>query len=159
MVRARFKSGLTASFRCSFASASRAVRPQDQPRLLSTSPARSPSTAAPLPYLIRHLPVNCVSPAPARRPGDAHPPRLPHSANLRSARSPENVVHASLERRGSSDWAVLCSVNGTVSLLVFFGGNSGEPSGPRHGARNRAPAIPRLKQRPRLQLGHRSCIA
>src|ERR1700739_1792713 len=25
------------------------------------------------------------------------------------ARAPENVVHASLERKGSSDWAVLCS--------------------------------------------------
>ncbi len=37
------------------------------------------------------------------------------------AHRPENVVHASLERAGSSDWAVLCSVQGTVSLLVFFG--------------------------------------
>jgi len=36
------------------------------------------------------------------------------------AHRPENVVHASLERPGSSDWAVLCSVHGTVSLLVFF---------------------------------------
>ena len=37
------------------------------------------------------------------------------------AHGPENVVHASLERAGSSDWAVLCSAEGTVSLLVFFG--------------------------------------
>jgi len=36
------------------------------------------------------------------------------------AHHPENVVHASLERAGSSDWAVLCSAEGTVSLLVFF---------------------------------------
>ena len=43
------------------------------------------------------------------------------------AHGPENVVHASLERRGSSDWAVLCSANGAVSLLVFFAG-SGEPT-------------------------------
>jgi len=36
------------------------------------------------------------------------------------AHRPENVIHASLERAGSSDWAVLCSERGTVSLLVFF---------------------------------------
>jgi len=42
-----------------------------------------------------------------------------------AAHRPENVVHASLERQGSSDWAVLCSAHGTVSLLVFFG--TGQP--------------------------------
>jgi hypothetical protein len=36
------------------------------------------------------------------------------------AHRPENVIHASLERPGSSDWAVLCSAQATVSLLVFF---------------------------------------
>src|ERR1035437_2349036 len=36
------------------------------------------------------------------------------------AHRPENVIHASLERAGSSDWAVLCSSRGPVSLLVFF---------------------------------------
>jgi hypothetical protein len=36
------------------------------------------------------------------------------------AHRPENVIHASLERPGSSDWAVLCSAQGTVSLLVSF---------------------------------------
>ena len=36
------------------------------------------------------------------------------------AHRPENVIHASLERAGSSDWAVLCSERGTVSLLVYF---------------------------------------
>jgi hypothetical protein len=44
------------------------------------------------------------------------------------AHRPENVVHASLERRGSSDWAILCSANGTVSLLVFFSSGSGAPT-------------------------------
>jgi hypothetical protein len=43
------------------------------------------------------------------------------------AHSPENVVHASLERRGSSDWAVLCSAGGDVSLLVFFATNYADP--------------------------------
>jgi hypothetical protein len=41
------------------------------------------------------------------------------------ARKPENVVHASLERPGSSDWAVLCSEKGDVLLLVFLGSQSG----------------------------------
>jgi hypothetical protein len=43
------------------------------------------------------------------------------------ARAPENVVHASLERKGSSDWAVLCSVNGTTTLYVFFQSQPGSP--------------------------------
>ncbi len=36
------------------------------------------------------------------------------------ARAPENVFHGALERKGSDDWAVLCSVNGTTTLYVFF---------------------------------------
>ena len=76
------------------------------------------------PYLVRHLPVNAFPQLPLAvqnellRRGCLIPQTY-------EARQPENVVHASLERHGSSDWAVLCSVNGTVSLLVFFssGGN------------------------------------
>jgi len=37
------------------------------------------------------------------------------------------VVNASFERHGSSDWAVLCSVEGRVSLLVFFA-SGGDPT-------------------------------
>jgi len=81
----------------------------------------------PVRYLIRRLP-------PASFP--SLPPAV--SATLDSRRClipqtyeayhPENVIHASLERPGSSDWAVLCSVKGTVSLLVFFGSRSaGDP--------------------------------
>lgn len=43
------------------------------------------------------------------------------------ARAPENVVHASLERKGSSDWAVLCSVNGATTLYAFFQSQPGSP--------------------------------
>jgi hypothetical protein len=71
------------------------------------------------PYLIRHLPVSSF-------PG--LPDQLQELLSRRGclipqtyeARQPENVVHASLERAGSSDWAVLCSARGTVSLLIFF---------------------------------------
>jgi len=70
-------------------------------------------------YLIRHLPVSSF-------PG--LPVELAAQLNRRGclipqtyqAHRPENVVHASLERAGSSDWAVLCSEAGTVSLLVYF---------------------------------------
>jgi hypothetical protein len=71
------------------------------------------------PYLIRHLPVSSFPELPAgiqdllNRRGCLIPQTY-------EAHHPENVVHASLERAGSSDWAVLCSVQGTVSLLVFF---------------------------------------
>jgi hypothetical protein len=78
-----------------------------------------------IPYLIRHLPVSSF-------PG--LPLGIQDLLNLRGclipqtyeAHHPENVVHASLERAGSSDWAVLCSVKGTVSLLVFFGSRSSQ---------------------------------
>jgi len=71
------------------------------------------------PYLVRHLPVSSF-------PG--LPEDLAAQLNRRGclipqtyeAHHPENVVHASLERAGSSDWAVLCSERGTVSLLVYF---------------------------------------
>ena len=71
------------------------------------------------PYLIRHLPVSSFPELPAviqellNRRGCLIPQTY-------AAHHPENVVHASLERAGSSDWAVLCSAGGTVSLLVFF---------------------------------------
>jgi hypothetical protein len=79
-----------------------------------------------IPYLIRHLPVNSFPELPAE---------IQNQLSLRGclipqsyeAHGPENVVHASLERRGSSDWAVLCSAGGTVSLLVFFSSNAPEP--------------------------------
>jgi hypothetical protein len=75
-------------------------------------------------YLIRHLPVSSFPELPAgvqellNRRGCTIPQTY-------EAHRPENVVHASLEHAGSSDWAVLCSAQGTVSLLVFFEGGSG----------------------------------
>jgi len=77
-------------------------------------------------YLIRHLPVSSFPALPAaiqsqlERRGCVIPQTY-------EARRPENVIRASLERQGSSDWVVLCSAKGTVSLLVFFGGDPGHP--------------------------------
>ena len=72
------------------------------------------------PYLIRHLPVNSFPELPLRIQ-DALDRRGCTIPQTYEAHGPENVVHGSLERAGSSDWAVLCSAQGTVSLLVFFG--------------------------------------
>lgn len=71
------------------------------------------------PYLIRHLPVSSFPQLP---------PAVEEELNRRGclipqtyeAHQPENVVAGSFERPGSSDWAALCSADGTVSLLVFF---------------------------------------
>lgn len=79
----------------------------------------------PTPYLIRHLPVNAFPQLPAAIQ-DVLTRRGCTIPQTYEAYQPENVVRASLERRGSSDWAVLCSVDGTVSLLVFFA-SGGDP--------------------------------
>ncbi|MGA3135568.1 MAG: hypothetical protein ABSC88_06210 [Terracidiphilus sp.] len=71
------------------------------------------------PYLIRHLPVSSFPELPAELAAllNRHGCLIPQTYE---AHHPENVIHASLERPGSSDWAVLCSAQGTVSLLVYF---------------------------------------
>ena len=78
------------------------------------------------PYLIRRLPVNAFPQLPTAVQGALNLRRclIPQTYE---AHRPENVIHASLERKGSSDWAILCSVNGTVSLLVFFSSSSADP--------------------------------
>jgi hypothetical protein len=43
------------------------------------------------------------------------------------AQQPENVIHGSFRAAGSSDWAALCSVEGTTTLYVFLGGQFGTP--------------------------------
>jgi hypothetical protein len=78
-------------------------------------------------YLIRRLPVNAFPQLPAAVQNAllARGCLIPQSYE---AHGPENVVHASLERAGSSDWAVLCSAKETVSLLVFFSGAQERPA-------------------------------
>lgn len=72
-----------------------------------------------MPYLIRRLPVSSFPELPGAftdqlvRRGCMIPQTY-------EAHHPENVIHARLEHPDSTDWAVLCSVKGTVSLLVYF---------------------------------------
>jgi hypothetical protein len=78
-------------------------------------------------YLIRYLPVNSFPDLPVavqaelNRRGCLFPQSY-------EARRPENVIHGSFEKPGSSDWAVLCSAGGKVSLLVFFAGAPEKPA-------------------------------
>jgi len=72
-----------------------------------------------VPYRIRNLPVSSFPelPAPIAVTLDGLGCVIPQTYE---AHRPENVIHASLERPGSVDWAVLCSVRDQVRLLVFF---------------------------------------
>lgn len=126
MVRASLKMKLLFSLLLLVGSFAR-VRSQDSesPSLNSSGHIMVDGQSAP--YLIRHLPVNAFPQLP---------PAVQESLTRRGclipqtyeAHQPENVIHAGLERRGSSDWAVLCSVEGTVSLLVFLSSHNGEPT-------------------------------
>jgi hypothetical protein len=125
MVRARFKTEmLFVPLLLSFCFPR--IRPQDaSPAPLDVS-GQITIAGRSTPYLIRHLPVNAFPQLPPAVQ-DALIRRRCLIPQTYEAHGPENVVHASLERRGSSDWAVLCSANGAVSLLVFFA-SSGEPT-------------------------------
>jgi len=80
------------------------------------------------PYVIRHLPVSSFPELP-EAVAKALNERGCLIPQTYQAHRPENVVEASLERAGSTDWAVLCSAQGTVSLLVFFGSAGGDGAG------------------------------
>lgn len=78
------------------------------------------------PYLIRHLPVSSFPELPTSVQGALNQ-RGCLIPQTYEAHQPENVIRARFERPGSLDWAVLCSVQGTVSLLVFFSSNPAQP--------------------------------
>src|SRR5208337_2995121 len=68
----------------------------------------------PVRYQIRRLPISSFPELPERLQDilNRRGCLIPQSYE---AHHPENVIHASLERAGSVDWAVLCSVEGQVS--------------------------------------------
>jgi hypothetical protein len=80
----------------------------------------------PMPYIIRHLPIASFPQIPMVIQGvlSQRGCLIPQTYQ---AHRPENVIHGSFERPGSSDWAVLCSARGTVSLLVFFASDPEHP--------------------------------
>ncbi len=76
-----------------------------------------------LPYTVHYLPITSFPdlPRPATDTLTRRGCLIPQSSE---AHHPENVIHGSFERAGSSDWAALCmEKDGSVSLLVFFASN------------------------------------
>jgi hypothetical protein len=119
------RSRLFLAFLLTLCSAS-ANQPEADPQHLNES-GQVTVAGQTLPYLIRRLPISSFPDLPAHVADQLNQRQclIPQSYE---AHHPENVVRASLERAGSSDWAVLCSANGTVSLLVFFGSTPGKPA-------------------------------
>jgi hypothetical protein len=50
------------------------------------------------------------------------------------ARQPENVIRGAFERKGSDDWAALCSTHGETTLYLFFQSHPGDAMALRHQA-------------------------
>jgi len=82
-----------------------------------------------MPYRIRRLPVSSFPELPMAVAA-ALTTRGCLIPQTYEAKRPENVIHASLERAGSQDWAVLCSAQGEVSLLVFLASGVGSGAAP-----------------------------
>ncbi len=70
-------------------------------------------------YLIHHLPLSSFPDLPAPI-ADLLTRRGCMIPQTYEAHRPENVIHGALEHAGSADWALLCSVKGVVTLMVFF---------------------------------------
>lgn len=77
-------------------------------------------------YVVRHLPPSSFPDLPITVSGELTE-RGCLIPQTYEAHRPENVIHGSFEKPDSSDWAVLCSIEGKVSLLVFFGAAPGKP--------------------------------
>lgn len=80
-----------------------------------------------VPYLIRHLPVSSFPELPVAMQTELNR-RGCLIPQTYEAHRPENVVRGSFEKAGSADWAVLCSAEGAVTLLVFFASDPANPA-------------------------------
>jgi hypothetical protein len=80
----------------------------------------------PVAYLIRRLPVSSFPqlPSPIAAILTQRGCSIPQTYQ---AHRPENVVGGNFEISGSSDWAVLCSEKGKVTLLVFLASDPEHP--------------------------------
>lgn len=77
-------------------------------------------------YAFRMLPPTSFTELPAAIRSDLERRHclIPQSYE---ARTPENVIHGAFHEKGSSDWAVLCSQQGTSTLLVFWNSSATKP--------------------------------
>ena len=83
---------------------------------------RIPIAGRSTPYVVRHLPAASFPQMPLTVQ-DGLSERGCLIPQTYEARQPENAVHGSFERPGSSDWAVLCSTieSATASWLTMGG--------------------------------------
>ncbi len=77
-------------------------------------------------YKVEHLPASSFPALPAAVAAELNR-RGCLIPQTYEAHGPENVIHGSFKLPGEKDWAALCSVHGTVSLLVFFDGSAESP--------------------------------
>ena len=77
-------------------------------------------------YRIRLLPIASFPDLPAAVAAELSRRQcmIPQSFE---AKEPENVIHGAFRASGSSDWATLCSSQGTTTLYVFFAGEFQAP--------------------------------
>lgn len=85
------------------------------------SPAGSP-----IAYRIRLLPLSSFPAIPAEV-ADQLGRRHCMIPQTYEAKQPENVIHGAFDAFGTSDWAALCSAEGTTTLYVFFAGQFDSP--------------------------------
>ena len=79
------------------------------------------------PYKVEHLPASSFPALPAAVAAELNR-RGCLIPQTYEAHGPENVIHGNFRRSGEKDWAALCSVHGTVTLLVFFDGEATNPA-------------------------------
>ena|SRR5665213_3012311 len=117
---------VTIAMQVALASAQNAIPTPKSPQAALVVSGQIAISGNATPFLIHHLPVSSFPALPLsvqdelNKRGCAIPQTY-------EAHRPENVIHADFEGRGATDWAVLCAAQGTVSLLVFFGGGSQPP--------------------------------
>lgn len=110
---------------CVAAVAQTASVPQPQSEQDETGVASVPGNAS-VHYQIRLLPVSSFPQLPAEVAA-----QLSHKGCMVpqtfEAHEPENVIMGSFQKRGSIDWAALCSVKGVTTLYVFFQSDFSHP--------------------------------
>lgn len=120
---------------------------QSSPRCLRCAFVHSPAPAPPRGAAMRfrpHRPSRCFSPSRL----DPNRPSRPSSAlsglprpvarelqrractipQVPFTKQPHNVIHGQFTRPGQTDWAVLCSVHGVSTILIFPNGAERSPA-------------------------------
>src|SRR5437867_10612883 len=83
------------------------------------------------PAAFPELPANLVQELQRRGctvPQEAFSKLVSSDAKKRNSKEPNNVIKGEFARPGQTDWAVLCSVEGVSTILVFWNGSENNPA-------------------------------